>query len=279
MVSVNSGKNPYIPKQVKTANTPKPTKSSGTRRAPSVPVFPDKKVTKKHITVSNSVTVTSSGNFATKADAYNYVNSSVLNQIKSEIEKQLNQTETAVSLNNKDRVHSDATLPGISQECTSGTAEANDAQNEAQIAIPECDTDHISESDIDGICSEGTACSAGGSNISDINILNYDITSVQVTENEDGTFSVSYTVNYTADVELEIESDWQAGDTYTDENGYTWEYQADGSWVDVTDKSDNNEIISPDKHCYDDDNIAADIYDPKFEWNAKDVLALRYIKF
>ena len=63
--------------------------------------------------------------------------------------------------------------------------------------------------------------------------INIDITSVKITENEDGTYNISYTVNYTVTCDYELTSDWHAGDEYTDENGYIWEYQEDGSWKDT----------------------------------------------
>ena len=56
---------------------------------------------------------------------------------------------------------------------------------------------------------------------------------MKITENEDGTYNISYTVNYTVTCDYELTSDWHAGDEYTDENGYIWEYQEDGSWKDT----------------------------------------------
>ena len=69
--------------------------------------------------------------------------------------------------------------------------------------------------------------------ISNLTIVDYDITNVKITQNSDGTWDVHFTFTYTVEYDLEILSDWQAGDTYTDKNGCTWEYQEDGSWQDT----------------------------------------------
>ena len=73
-----------------------------------------------------------------------------------------------------------------------------------------------------------------------INISNYDITNFTIKQEADGSFTIEYTAQITCDYSYTVESDWGAGDLYTDENGYTRQYQEDGSWKDVSNEVHND---------------------------------------
>ena len=229
MVSINPGSNPYSLSKLNTNKKPVDPNASSICNAPSVPNFPDKNVSTMTTKYCKTFTVTSGCTFTSKSDAYNYVNATVIDQILNDVKMEFNYVSECGKSGTYDVVETSSS----SCESSCSTVQYNGGDDEN---MP-------------------IACAISGSttNVTDINIVDYDIKSIKVIENEDGTYSVSYELSYVVEVTLEIVSDWQPGDTYTDSNGYTWEYREDGSWVDITKNKNNGDTST--KHLFHNDII------------------------
>lgn len=69
--------------------------------------------------------------------------------------------------------------------------------------------------------------------------IDYDIPSFKLCKDGDK-FYLMVNIKLKCNYNLTTERDWQAGDIRRDDDGYVWEYQEDGSWKDVTEKSEKS---------------------------------------